>query len=219
MSFKVDVLSDAYPIADFIAEVLGNLAEVVVHDIKDLESSIVYIRNGHLSGRKVGDGTTDAALKMIKEGLHGNVDYVANYGGKSLAGRRFRCSTYFIKDRSDTLVGLLCVNIDVTGMDGIIRVLQDLHLGADAMARTAWPMEENLQGNPRETISRRVGEVISASGKSAREMLKDDKVAIIQKLNDEGIFLMKGAVNVVADSLLISVPTAYRYLQKVKSGS
>lgn len=52
MSFHVESVEEMIPMVDFLAEVMGESVEVVLHDVTDTESSIVYIRNGELSGRK-----------------------------------------------------------------------------------------------------------------------------------------------------------------------
>jgi len=50
----------------------GPSCEVLIHDIKqeDIESSIVYIENGHVSNRKLGDGPS----KIVLESLTRNPD-------------------------------------------------------------------------------------------------------------------------------------------------
>ena len=55
------------PVVDCIADLFGSNCEVVLHDITQPEKSIVKIRNGHVTGRKVGDPLTDLGLKMIKD--------------------------------------------------------------------------------------------------------------------------------------------------------
>ncbi|EKA1241440.1 helix-turn-helix domain-containing protein, partial [Salmonella enterica] len=44
----------------------------------------------------------------------------------------------------------------------------------------------------------------------------ENKSHIISLLNDEGVFLLKGAVTKVAKKLNISEPTVYKYIQKLK---
>lgn len=222
MSLFVDQVSDAFSMADFISEAFGDRAEVVVHDVSDAESSIVYIRNGQLSGRKVGDGTTDAALKLIHEGLQSKHEYVANYGGKALGGRTFRSSTYFIKNRSGDLLGLLCVNIATTGLRDAISVLESMLSGNcndafDTGASSAvGTFEENLQGDPKETIRRIARSVLARFAVSPDRLSRTERIEALTQIHSEGVFLMKGAVNIVADELGVSVPTLYKYLQEIK---
>ena len=51
MDSKLEQLTQ---IAHGVASHFGNACEVVIHDLKkqDIESSIVYIENGHVSNRK-----------------------------------------------------------------------------------------------------------------------------------------------------------------------
>jgi predicted transcriptional regulator YheO len=46
-------------------------------------------------------------------------------------------------------------------------------------------------------------------------MSQDEKVDIVRKLNDQGVFLIKGAVTEVASHLKTSEATVYRYLNKI----
>jgi len=46
---------DAYiTLVDFLADFMGENTEVVLHDLTDWRHSIMAIRNGHITGRKVG---------------------------------------------------------------------------------------------------------------------------------------------------------------------
>lgn len=217
-SFTVDALDEIYPLADFIADALGGMAEVLVHNVSSLESSIVYIRNGQLSGRRVGDGTTDQALKLIKTGQANESEYVSGYKGTA-GNHRFRSSTYFIKNRRGTLIGLLCINVNITGFAEAIAAMS-------ALCPTPTPgggilpgtnnFEENLQGDWSETIRRITRNAVANSGIQPERMTRKERLEIIRALQSEGVFLMKGAVNVIAPELGCSVPTLYRYLQEIK---
>lgn len=224
MDLQVDSIEQVFPLADFIAEVYGELNEVVVHDVSHAENSIVYIRNGRLSGRKVGDGPTDLALKIIQEGRHSRAPYIANYVGKSLGGRRFRCATFFVRNRVGELIGLLCVNVDVTCFDGVISALKMLKGEASevspaeepASALSSHPFEETLQGDPKQTIARVARTVLASFPVEPERLSREERFEALRRMTGEGIFLMKGAVPIVAEELRISTPTLYKYLQALK---
>ena len=44
------------PMVDFLEQILGKNSEIVLHDFSDIDHAIVDIRNGIVSGRKVGQG-------------------------------------------------------------------------------------------------------------------------------------------------------------------
>ena len=47
----------------------------------------------------------------------------------------------------------------------------------------------------------------------------EERISIIQELNDNGLFLLKGGIPALAASLDVSEPTVYRYLSKIKKES
>lgn len=230
MGLRVDAVQDIYPLADFLAELFGASAEIVVHDIADLEHAVVYIHNGELSGRKVGDAVTDRALKIIQEGGDRGTDYVANYIGKALGDREFRSATYFIDDREGNLIGLLCVNICVSTLDDALGVLSALRFGTaspaappvvtpkgDGASARSLPIEETLQGDPKVTVKRIARNVLDRYPVAADRLSRSERIDVVRELENEGVFLMKGAVNIVAAELSVSAPTLYKYLQEVRS--
>ena len=60
-------------IADDIAALFGSDCEIVIHDLKtkELSSSIVYIVNGHVTGRSIGDGPSNAVFEAIRQQAKG----------------------------------------------------------------------------------------------------------------------------------------------------
>ena len=64
-----NVLKTYIPLVDFIAGIVGPNCEVVLHDLSNVDESIVAIRNNHISGRKVGGPLTNLGLKLLKKVL------------------------------------------------------------------------------------------------------------------------------------------------------
>ena len=64
LSQKLDLLKQ---IAHGLAVQFGSSCEIVIHDLrkKELDSSIVYIENGHVSNRKLGDGPSSVVLETL----------------------------------------------------------------------------------------------------------------------------------------------------------
>jgi YheO-like PAS domain len=42
------------PVVDMLGHMFGSTSEIVLHDLRDLDASIVAIANGHVSGRGLG---------------------------------------------------------------------------------------------------------------------------------------------------------------------
>ena len=64
MKQKLELLTQ---IAHGVAAEFGTSCEVVIHDLtkRDLESSIVYIENGHVSNRALGDAPSGIVLETL----------------------------------------------------------------------------------------------------------------------------------------------------------
>ena len=206
------LLKRVLPAVDFLAEVLGEDAEIVLHDVLDINKSVVAIRNSQVSGRRVGSPATNLVLKVLKDGSTEDRDYLANYRGISASGKTLKSSTYFIRDEDRRIVGLLCVNIDTeklvqfrSFLDGLIRI-PDENADAGTVERFSQTME-SLSEDSIETV---IGEI----GVAPERMSPEEKADIVQKLNDEGVFLLKGSVGKVASRLKVSEPTVYRYIKQ-----
>jgi len=55
------------PVVMTIAEMFDKKCEVLIHDFRNPQHSIVAIENGHVTGRKIGDPITDLALSVWKK--------------------------------------------------------------------------------------------------------------------------------------------------------
>ncbi|WP_209559642.1 transcriptional regulator [Frigoribacterium sp. PvP032] len=232
------------PLMDFLAELLGPRTEIVLHDTSDLSRSIVALTNGHVSGRSVGGPATDLVLKVLQNHEHDDRDYLANYLAESRTGGTFRSSTFFIRDASGDVVGMLCLNIDdepltrardllaaITATTGLVKGAEaggagtaggtggtggGEGAGSGGRATSTAGVAERLSTNVDELALDGVARIVAAQGVEPHRMTPDEKVAAVRELERAGVFLLKGAVAQVADALHVSEPTVYRYVKQVR---
>jgi len=202
------------PLVDFLAEVLGEDTEVVLHDVTDVDRSVVAIRNGHISGRCVGAPATNVVLKIMKDGSENAIDYLTNYQGLSAGGKTLRSSTYFLHDDDRCLIGILCINIDASKLeqfrDYLNSVVKIRHEPSEN------ERVEHFSSTVEELAYTSIETVINAAGVSPQRMSQDEKINIVRRLNDDGVFLLKGAISRIAARFDVSEATVYRYLNCVK---
>ena len=74
-------------------------------------------------------------------------------------------------------------------------------------------IQENFDTPVTTMLHNLVEKVIHDSGMTPKYMQMNDKIRIVQKLQEQGVLNMKGAVSEIASQLLISEPTVYRYLK------
>ncbi len=223
-------VAELIPFVDFLGAALGSATEVVLHDFSDPEHSLVKIVNSHVSGRSVGAPATGFALKMAEQ-VKGTGDaFVSDYVSTTADGRPLQSSSYFVRDGGE-VVGMLCVNIDPQPFRTLEDALgvfmeayrhggseeyRDNNLEAVRAAYRASSVETLSVGKNDAGVAEQARAVLSALGKTSSELDQAGRIEVIRRLDASGAFLIKGAAADVAGELRISVPSVYRYLQKVR---
>lgn len=206
------------PIAAFLSAVCGDHYEVILHDVSDPETSVMAIFNGHLSGRKVGDPMTELARRLVRDEVYRDRDFVSNYEGRTRSGKRFVSSTYFIKEDGE-LLGLICVNHDVSDLTAMASHLQSLlaAFSVPGQVPPQAPYTEELDDSIPELSTTLIHNTVLRQGVPAGRMTTQEKESLIEALERQGVFSTKGSVGQVARELDISEPTVYRYLRRIRN--
>ncbi|WP_455436964.1 helix-turn-helix transcriptional regulator [Hungatella hathewayi] len=219
---ELDILDYYKKLVDFLGEVLGENAEVVLRDCRKPDHDIIAIANGHVSGRTIGAPITDFTLSILANEEWKEKDYVVNYEGKAAPDKRLRSSTYFIREEGK-LVGQLCVNIDMTPYEQVmdrIRQLSGMGLmsdGGQSGIICSGPVENFSEDVIGDMMKKAVITVVGSSEAKVRERLtQKEKIEIIGELNRAGLFQLKGAVGAVAEYLYCSEASVYRYQSKIQ---
>lgn len=206
-----EILSVYMPLLPFLAQLCGPSCEVLLHDVTQPENSVIAIENGSLSGRTVGSPLTDLAYRIIDSGDYHHKDFLSNYVGAG-KGKHFISSTYFIKNHG-RLIGLLCINRDMTTLAELEHALQRLQKQLNLTTQLP-EIQESFDVPMPQILQNIVSTAITESGLLPERMKRSEKVAIVQKLAEQGVLDMKGSVSVIAQHLQISEPTVYRYLNQ-----
>ena len=195
-------------IAAGIAAQFGSNCEVVVHDVsgKNMEHSIVHIENGHVSGRKVGDGGSHVVVEqMIQEDAQPE-DYLG-YLTKSPNGKVLKSSTMYIRNSKGKVVALLSINFDISALSMVDTAVREL-----VMPRDKTQAEPEKIVNVNDLLEDLIQQSVALVGKPVAMMNKEDKVRAIQFLNQNGAFLVTKSGDKVAKYFGISKYTLYSYI-------
>lgn len=220
-STRQDYLKSFIPLIDFLAALLGKNSEIVLHDLTNLDSSILAIRNNYITKREVGAPATDYVLRTLKQGINENLDFTVGYREVSnREHKQLHSASYYLRYEGE-LVGMICVNTD----ESIFKELNKSIDALEVLLRTYRKQDTSEQSAIPESFSRSIEEMADntvmdvsiSKGVPVERFKQEDKFDVIQALYDSGFFLLKGAVPEIARILKISEPTVYRYLQNVKS--
>jgi predicted transcriptional regulator YheO len=200
---------------EFLAAILGQDTEVLLHDVRDVNHSIVAVANGGVSGRSIGGPATDLVLQILNSESMRQQSHLTNYRSRSRTGVAFKSHTLILRGARNEIIGMLCVNTDLRKWIQARELLSSfthvevmgeddagererLALTADEIARTS--------------LDRRLAEI----GVEPSLMSPEDRARLIARLDEDGVFLLKGTIRELAGLLGISEATIYRQRARVR---
>ena len=202
-------------LAHALALQFGSSCEVVVHDLeaKDPSHSIVAIENGHVTGRKLGDGPSHVVLEALHAGDAKLEDRPA-YLTKTADGKILKSSTVFIRDEDGRAVGIFAINYDIT----ILRAMGDTIAEVVGTEPSAPREPEPIVRSVADLLDDLIEQSVELVGTPVALMSKEEKIRAISYLNDTGAFLITKSGPKVCKFFGISKYTLYSYLDEAKNG-
>ena len=202
-------------LAHGLAIQFGSSCEIAIHDLKtkDLEKSIVYIENGHISNRQIGDGPSGIVLETLQSDpstIHDKLSYLT----KTEDGRILKSSTFYIRDDDGSISYIFSLNYDITAFTAASTAIQSLVATKDKLPDLTGDSPRQITHNVNELLDLLIEQAVTKVGKPVAMMNKDDKVAVVQYLDHAGAFLITKSGDKVSSYLGISKFTLYSYMGK-----
>ena len=195
-----------------ITAVFGTNCEVILHDLTDgYESTVVWIENGHVTGRKVGDCGSNLGLEVLRgTDTRGNK---FGYTARTKDGRLLRCSSVYIRNGEGKVVGCLCINFDISDLLMADKALGALLSGPEAADPEK--AEEFFVNDVNQLLDALLQKVQEEIGKPAAYMTREEKIRAVHFLDRKGAFLITKSGDRICQYLDISKFTLYSYLGEV----
>ncbi|MFG3594684.1 transcriptional regulator [Bradyrhizobium sp. RDI18] len=200
-----DILEALAQLVPQIARSLTKDCEVVLHDNRASPPRILAIGNGHVTRRGVGDLMTriavgNAELQDLREPLF-------NYGSVAPDGRQLRVSVLPVVVNGKT-VAYLAINFCTSDL---------------LMAQRAITQLTRTEPHPKEIhetflpSSLPLRQVIDSSLEECNRpphlLDREDRIDLMRRLHEQGVFQMRGTVREIAERLGISRAAVYHYLK------
>lgn len=201
-------------IAHGIAQQFGQNCEVVIHDLsaEDLENTVAYIENGHVTQRHVGDGPSHVVLEASREDTS-KLEDRHGYLTRTKDGRILKSSTMYIRGDDNKIHYILSVNYDITGLLALDSAVKSL-IATESKEKAP----ERITQNVNDLLDDLIEQSVAMIGKPAALMTKEEKVAAVQFLNDAGAFLITKSGDKISKYFGISKYTLYSYIDVNKPG-
>lgn len=191
--------------------------ELVLHDMRNPSRSTVALVNGHVTGRQIGDPiiaapVDDKGFELLLErrpAPKGMITSISHYRSRTKDGRELLSTTVLLRNRKGFPFASVCANADLTDY-------QILHAALGRLISPSTPgkeQSEDRRPNLDEMIEEIVAESIQRAGIPVSLMDKAEKLKVVSELTKRGVFMIKGAVERVAQALGVTRFTVYNYLE------
>ncbi|MFG3230833.1 transcriptional regulator [Streptomyces antibioticus] len=213
------ILRALAPVVDGIAATFGPVCEVVLHDYRRPERSVVAVA-GTVTGRTVGGAMSEIGMRMLARG--DTAEHELNYVTRTGDGWLVKSSTMVLRDSTGAVFGALCVNVDVTEVDRVRGLL-------DALAGPIGPPA--LPDAPVTTFGDDIDSVVEAlldalldaplrgRDQTWAGLDRGRRLALFRGLDERGVFAVRRAIEQVAARLGISRASAYSYLAQSRAAA
>ncbi|MFC8453664.1 transcriptional regulator [Kitasatospora sp. NPDC057223] len=188
------------PVCRAVTLLLGPYAEVVLHDPGT--DRVLGIWNP-MTRRRPGDPSLLGELAALDPAAR---DVYGPYEKLLADGRRLSSVSAVLRDDAGRASAVLCINLDRTPLEQAAAVLAAF--GAPAVPRPEPLFEQDWT----ERVQQIVGSHVRESGRPVERLGREDRLTVLGRLDEAGVFAVRRAVPVVADALKASRSTVYALL-------
>lgn len=205
------IIAALVPVVEGIVATFGPVCEVVLHDYRRPEKSVVAVA-GSVTGRDVGGAMSEIGMRVLARGDRAADEL--NYLTRTRTGKPVKSSTIVLRDSTGAVFGALCVNVDIGPVNEAHALLGALAGLGPAVAET-----------PVTTFGNDIDSVVDAildghrigQSRSWAAMDRAERLRLFRGLDDQGVFAVRRAVEQVAARLGISRASAYSYLAQARA--
>ncbi len=208
---EVDAILRSYAsVIDGIQKTFGDHCEVVLHDYRDRDHSVVAVA-GDVTGRQVGSPMSLIGLNMLRQGDDAVDDL--NYITRLPDGRVLKSSTMLLRTSDGHVIGALCMNIDITELRSVGRLIGQL-TGLDDEREAP---QTTFSPDPDAVIDSALAEAESVLGHPLTRLTTTERMEVFRLLDQSGVLQLRRSVPVIAQRLGLSRATVYNYLMRIRN--
>ncbi len=206
-SLKSVIINMLVHVGEGVYRTIGPQCEVVIHDLADIEHSIVWIM-GTVTGRKVGGCLTSKGLSLVHTG---RTEDNYNYTTRTRDGKMVRSSLVFVKDERGRPFASVEINFDTSPFVAFQHTLETL-----TDPDEAYDFQDAFIDEAPEMLETMLQRAVEFIGKPVAQMSKADRLRVVQVLDETGAFELRKAVPAVASYLGVTRFTIHNYLNEIR---
>lgn len=193
-----------------IAAQFGSSCEIVLHDLgKDYNHTIIDIRNGHVTNRKIGGCGSNLGLEVLNGSIVDGDRY--NYVTTTSDGKILRSSSIYIQNDEGRVIASICINLDITEsiqFEGFLRQYNHFETSTQ---------NEFFAQDVNHLLDFLLQQAQALVGKDPKTLSKDERITYLAYLDRKGAFQITKSGIRICEILGISKFTLYSDLETIRS--
>lgn len=208
---------DIKSLASMISIALGDLVEVSLCDCKQY----IVVEKPVDNFKCIGQPIMPKEKYFFEDEEFSKLPFVANYKVIRQDSIEYRASTFFVHDEQTREIQyLLTITINTKNIIPVYKIMRTLAYGGQFNYDKLKSKSEYENISPALSLETLIETVMTEGqnryGVSAERMTLVEKKSIIREFDTRGVFMIKGAIPLIAKSLCCSDATVYRYLSELK---
>ncbi len=200
------LLNSYVPLLECIGAFWGEYCEVVLHSFENLDSSVIFIANGNVTGRKLGSPVTNYVLEKLRDFEDKKTTFDI-YSTRS-ANKVLKSASTLIINPAGVPVGMICINFALDmPLSELCRV----------MSAPCGFMNEHFTDDVNQLVLSHLDPIKARIYSSSEIPSKNRNFEIIRELNESGLFDLPITLKLVSESLGISQSTVYKHLRTINA--
>jgi predicted transcriptional regulator YheO len=199
------------PLMKLMADGLGARCEIVLHDFRQPDRSIIAVA-GDVTGRKPGGSVTQIGMSIMRAGDDAQDHYT--YVTSAPNGLILKSVTVPLRDEEHHVFGALCVNIDITEFWVMGQSIQAL-VGTNEQVPKPVTFVDDIDG----VIGDVLKEETKLLGRPLAELSREERLRLLKALEFRGVFSLKRSIPQIAAHLGLSRATLYNDLKHMRHGN
>ena len=196
---------------DTLVAQFGSNCQVSLYDMREGAARLIAV-SGTVMDVSIGSRLAPPIVEKLNQANRTNSGRIM-FTSTTPDGRRLSSSLTMISDPvSAAQIGVLKIDFCIEHLISSIDVLQTF-CGIDEQPRAADAGGEEDIGQIVETI---IAETFESRNGTRSTSGKEHRLEIVRRLEDRGVFRVKGAVEIVSNSLNVSKYSIYNYIDQVR---
>jgi D-arginine utilization repressor len=196
-----------YSIGEAVATLLHPFAEVVLHDLRT--GRIERIWNSS-TGRAAGELSR---LNRAQDQFSADQPILGPYEKALPSQGRTKSITAGLRDPQGELIGFLCINLDVSLIDGAASLLANF---ATVQMKRCEPIYRN---DLQQQINYLIRDYSLKVNKPIKHLCKQERVDLVSLVNEANLFQARNSIKLVAEAMHLSRASVYNLLAEANKQS